>query len=94
MAERIAVCARILGRVQGVWYRSWTVEQAIARGLDGWVRNRADGSVEALFAGSAPSVREMIAACRKGPAAAVVTDVIEYPAEQPTEPGFVQRPTA
>ena len=48
---RIAVRARISGRVQGVWFRAWTVEQAEMLGLDGWVRNRSDGSVEALFAG-------------------------------------------
>ena len=43
----------ISGRVQGVWYRGWTVDEARARGLDGWVRNRRDGSVEAVFQGPA-----------------------------------------
>ena len=93
MAEPIAIRARIEGRVQGVWYRGWTVDQATARGLAGWVRNRRDGSVEALFAGPEPAVRDMLAACRKGPPAARVTSVTEEPASQPGAPGFVQRPT-
>jgi len=93
MAERVAIRARIEGCVQGVWFRGWTVEQAAARGLDGWVRNRRDGSVEALFAGPEPAVREMLAACRKGPSAARVTDVRESRAPDPGETGFVQLPT-
>ena len=42
----------ISGRVQGVWYRGWVVDEALARGLDGWVRNRRDGTVEAVFQGA------------------------------------------
>ena len=72
---RVAKRCRISGKVQNVWYRAWTVEQAEARGLKGWVRNRADGSVEALFAGPADKVADMIAACRQGPKAARVADV-------------------
>lgn len=94
MAERIAVHARIEGRVQGVWYRGWTVDQATALELAGWVRNRRDGTVEALFAGPEPAVRAMLAACRKGPPAARVTAVIESPASMPDGTGFVQRATA
>jgi len=94
MAERIAVRARIEGRVQGVWYRGWTVDQASARGLAGWVRNRRDGSVEALFAGPEEAVRDMLAACRQGPPAARVAAVIESPAALPDGTGFVQLPTA
>ncbi|WP_374656582.1 acylphosphatase [Dongia sp.] len=71
----IAKLCRIRGKVQGVWYRAWTVEQAEARGLTGWVRNRADGSVEALFAGPPDKVADMIAACHQGPRAARVVDV-------------------
>jgi acylphosphatase len=55
----------IRGRVQGVGYRYWLEQQA--RGLEGWVRNRRDGSVEALFAGPADAVSAMIASCRRGP---------------------------
>ena len=75
MAERIAVRARIEGRVQGVWYRGWIVDQATARDLAGWVRNRRDGTVEALFAGPEATVRDMLALCHKGPPAARVTGV-------------------
>lgn len=66
---------RITGRVQGVGYRAWVMREASAHGLAGWVRNRADGSVEAVFAGDAAVVDAMIAACRSGPPAAVVAEV-------------------
>lgn len=75
MSDVAKIC-RISGRVQGVWYRAWTVEQARARGLNGWVCNLGDGSVEALFAGPADKVAEMIAACHRGPAAARVANVV------------------
>ena len=88
-----AVRARIEGRVQGVWFRAWTAEQAMARGLDGWVRNRTDGTVEALFAGPVEMVEDMVAACREGPPAAQVTSVTTEPAEAPGESGFHQAPT-
>lgn len=65
----------ITGKVQGVWYRAWTIEQAQARGLKGWVCNCADGSVEAVFAGPEAKVGDMILACRQGPPAARVTGV-------------------
>lgn len=94
MSGRKAVRARITGRVQGVWYRGWTVEQATALDLSGWVRNRADGTVEALFAGPAGAVDAMLAVCREGPPAAVVRDVAVEPAEDPGAGPFEQRPTA
>jgi acylphosphatase len=68
------------GRVQGVGYRYWVEQQARAHGLEGWVRNRRDGSVEALFAGPADVVSGMIALCRRGPASARVDAVGEEPA--------------
>lgn len=83
-----AVRVRIEGRVQGVWYRAWTVAEARARGLRGWVRNCADGSVEALFAGGEAAVRDMIEACREGPPAARVTRITESPAEDDAGEGF------
>ena len=62
----------IRGRVQGVGYRAWTEYTALDHGLEGWVRNRRDGSVEAVFAGPAEVVAAMIEACRRGPPGARV----------------------
>jgi acylphosphatase len=84
---------RITGQVQGVWYRGWTVDQARRLGLDGWVRNRRDGSVEAVFSGPNTAVRAMVALCRMGPPAAAVHDVAEEIETAPVEPGFRQAPT-
>src|SRR3954452_4581026 len=67
----------IVDRVQGVGYRAWVEHRARAHGLEGWVRNRRDGSVEALFAGPAEVVSEMIASCRRGPSSARVEAVQE-----------------
>jgi acylphosphatase len=65
----VSVIRRVVvsGRVQGVGYRAFVADQAAARTVEGWVRNRRDGTVEAVFAGSAQSVDQVIAACRKGP---------------------------
>ena len=65
----------IRGRVQGVGYRAWVEYQAAASHLEGWVRNRRDGTVEALFAGPQELVEEMLEACREGPPGARVTAV-------------------
>jgi acylphosphatase len=65
----------ITGRVQGVGYRAWVEHRAVAHGLEGWVRNRRDGSVEALFAGPAEVVADMVAVCRRGPSSARVDGV-------------------
>ena len=83
-----AVRVLIEGQVQGVWFRAWTIQQASARGLDGWVRNRNDGTVEALFSGAADAVEAMVKACWEGPPGARVTDVAVSPADAPGEPGF------
>jgi acylphosphatase len=85
---------RVTGRVQGVWFRGWTVDQAEALGLDGWVRNRRDGSVEILVSGADEAIDELIRRCRQGPSAARVERVeVEASDETPPE-GFAQRPTA
>ena len=89
----MAVGVRIGGRVQGVWFRAWTAEQARALGLSGWVRNRADGSVEALFAGPAAAVERMIALCHQGPPAARVETVERFAADPPATGGFTQKPS-
>lgn len=66
---------RIRGRVQGVGYRYWAVGRARALGLRGWVRNRSDGSVEAVADGPQDALDAFIAACQVGPRAARVTSV-------------------
>jgi acylphosphatase len=70
----------VTGRVQGVGYRAWVEHRARAHGLEGWVRNRRDGSVEALFAGPADVVADLIERCRRGPSSARVDAVAEEPA--------------
>lgn len=83
----------IEGRVQGVWYRGWTVQEAKARNLSGWVRNLSDGRVEALFHGPAAQVESMIEACRTGPTAARVGRVESESSTECPPAGFHQRPT-
>jgi acylphosphatase len=95
MADSGEICVnvRIRGRVQGVWYRGWTVEEAERRGLRGWVRNRRDGSVEAMLCGPAAVVDDMIAALWTGPPSARVDAVDRSAAEPFTGRGFVTLPT-
>jgi len=69
----------IRGRVQGVGYRYWVEQQATTHALEGWVRNRRDGSVEALFSGPEDVVSNMVASCRRGPSSARVDAVDEHP---------------
>lgn len=71
------VCAHVLisGRVQGVFFRAYTQQQAQALGLTGWVRNLSDGRVEAVFAGEQNRVEEMIKWCWEGSPSAEVTNV-------------------
>ncbi len=78
----------ISGRVQGVWFRAWTKQQATALGLDGWVRNRGDGDVEAMFAGPDEAVDSMIAECGNGPPHARVSAVSTETDKSPQTPGF------
>jgi len=94
VTEAKTVRVVIEGRVQGVWFRGWTIEQAAARGLAGWVRNLAGGGVEALFHGPAVTVDDMIAACHSGPPAAVVTRVSVESSMETVGHDFHQRPTA
>ena len=90
--ERI-VRVRIHGKVQGVWYRAWTNEEARELGIDGWVRNRKDGTVEAVFAGTVADVDRMLELCRSGPPLARV-DTIDVESEGEAPPaGFEQRHT-
>jgi acylphosphatase len=81
-----AVRVRITGRVQGVGYRAWTVDEARQRELSGWVRNLADGDVEAVFSGPATVVDDMVEACRRGPSLARVNHVMIEVAERVSGP--------
>lgn len=87
------ICRRVRasGRVQGVWFRGWTRQTASALGLTGWVRNRSDGSVEAVFCGPERAVAMMVEACRRGPPAADVRQLEVEPAADPGLPRFEQR---
>ena len=81
------------GRVQGVWYRGWTVDQARALGLDGWVRNRRDGSVEILVSGPDAGVEALVKRCHEGPPAARVDRIDAEETDEAVPQGFAQRPT-
>jgi acylphosphatase len=83
----------ITGRVQGVGYRAWAVDTARRLALRGWVRNRSDGAVEALAAGSDEAVAAMLAACRRGPRVAHVAAVAVGDGEDDGSIGFTIRPT-
>jgi acylphosphatase len=85
----------IRGRVQGVGYRAWAADAARALGLDGWVRNRVDGTVEALASGDDAAVERFIAACRSGPSFARVSalDIAPADPQDADGPGFDHRPT-
>jgi acylphosphatase len=90
---RSVVRVRIYGHVQGVWYRGWTLDTARARGLAGWVRNRKDGSVEAVFAGDPAAIDSMIEACHRGPKLARVELVERADTQDEGWTGFSQFPT-
>ncbi len=86
-----AVALVVSGRVQGVGYRDWLVREAGRHGVSGWVRNLADGRVEAVVQGEAAAVEAVIAACRRGPVYARVEDVVVAEAEVVEVVGFVRR---
>lgn len=83
----------ITGHVQNVFYRDWFTEQAAALGLDGWVRNRADGSVEAIVQGPSEAVGAIIARAHQGSPASRVDGVESTEESGPILTGFGQRPT-
>lgn len=83
-----SVKALISGRVQGVWYRGWTQETARRLGLSGWVQNRRDGTVQAVFSGPDDKVDEMLKLCEEGPPAAYVTSVEHIPHNGQIDQGF------
>ena len=94
MTDATAIHLLIHGRVQGVGYRAWTGATARQHGLKGWVRNRHDGTVEAVLIGDAVSVGTMLSACHEGPMNARVDDIVcaAWTDFSPTD--FRQLPTA
>lgn len=85
------------GLVQGVGFRAWTQRQAGTHGLDGWVRNWRDATVEAVFAGPGAAVAAMLTACERGPRGSRVERVeVSEAGEDAPVPGrgFSVRPTA
>ena len=84
---------RITGRVQGVFYRDWLVEQARGIGVTGWVRNRADGSVEAVVSGSSEMIEAIVAKARQGSPPSRVEDVAVREAAEEVFDAFGKRPT-
>jgi acylphosphatase len=85
---------RVRGLVQGVGYRAFVGSEARHLGIDGWVRNRRDGSVEAIFRGAPAQVEALIGLCRRGPQAAEVASIdVADVAEGAAFHGFEMRPT-
>lgn len=89
----VAVRARIYGRVQGVWYRGWTEQEANKLELYGWVRNRLDGTVEALFIGPQMAVDAMLKLCEEGPPQASVERIETEQAKGLAPKRFEVKPT-
>lgn len=84
---------RIFGRVQGVYYRAWCAQTAQTMGLTGWVRNRKDGSVEALIIGDESRITRFISSCYQGPKSAKVETITVTDSISPPVKGFDIRET-
>jgi len=84
---------RIEGYVQAVGFRNFVIAEARRLGLDGWVRNRADGTVETLVSGGNSKVELFVAAAMRGPEGSKVANVELHRAEPPAEKGFHRRPS-
>ena len=84
---------RIEGFVQAVGYRNFIIDEARRLGVDGWVRNRSDGTVEALASGNTKTVEAFVAVCMRGPSGASVKNVELHKADAPSERGFHRRPS-
>lgn len=82
---------RIEGFVQAVGYRNYVIVEAQKLGLDGWIRNRSDGTVEALASGPTKAIEAFFTICARGPAGSRVTNVEMHKAEPPAEKGFRRR---
>lgn len=94
LAEDItSLRVHVHGFVQGVGFRDFLMVSAQTHRLDGWVRNRADGSVEALVSGPTKAVELFVSHATKGPHGAKVSAVDLHNSEPPAEKGFVRRPS-
>jgi acylphosphatase len=94
-AHQDAITSHVIihGTVQGVGFRDWTCRMANSLELDGWVRNRSDGTVEAVFHGALETVKQMLEKCHHGPEGAHVDNVEATPQEGHPPPGFTAKPT-
>lgn len=91
--ELTSLRLRVEGFVQAVGYRNYATLEAEKLGLDGWVRNRADGTVEILISGATKTVEAFVGACMRGPKGSTVKNVELHNAEPPAEKGFHRRPS-
>jgi len=91
--ENKAVRVVVHGKVQGVWYRAWTVENAGELNLDGWVRNRHDSTVEAVLFGPSGNVDQMLKRMQDGPPLARVERLVVTEDAEDIQTGFHQRST-
>ena len=91
MAEMVGRKVRLFGRVQGVFFRQWTVSQARSLGVSGWVHNAQDGSVEAHLEGEESAVAKLIERMQDGPAGARVDDLTVETVEPEAVEGFSVR---
>jgi acylphosphatase len=83
----------IEGFVQAVGYRHFAIEEARKLGLNGWIRNRSNGTVEALASGTTQAVEAFVGACMRGPPGSTIKNIDLHKAEPPTERGFHRRPS-
>ena len=88
---KVARQVRVTGRVQGVFFRAWTREQAERLGINGWVRNCPDGSVEAYFEGDEERVTQLVELVRRGPSGARVDDLQIHEAQPENRDWFAVR---
>ena len=91
--EITTLLIKIEGLVQGVGFRAFILREANARRLKGWVRNRLDGSVEAVASGPTKQIESLITACTRGPMGARVSNIDLISTDPPQEPGFTMRAT-
>ena len=79
-----------MGKVQGVWFRDWAMHQAHQYEISGWIRNRKDGSVEAVISGSEDNIQKMLGTLKVGPPSSKVASIHSTPCNPPHVTGFQQ----